>query len=294
MYCHEGGGPRGGRDVDARIWLIQADGSNNRCAGYHETEPGAGSGELITHEAFMPDGKHFYYLRLPQEPGKRSTCACAPWRIVTLVKICRFRLAPRRAIPRQPLPGRRRQGRTRPGHALASRPGQRRETPLCVHGSSYRVRGQATAHRQRHPGRPPASELLPDGQKCSSPATNTARTATAPCTWPKPGRTDHEYSLLHTHDLGRYIQPYGFGPRTPNLQRPAGEGALFRNAFCLAPACFPSPGCFADRALPAPGRHVRLDRSGMEAESSGATPRLPAPRRGHGERADRGSGVALR
>ncbi len=45
---------------------------------------------------------------------------------------------------------------------------------------------------------------------------------------------------LHTHDLGRYIQPYGFAPRTPNLQRLADEGATFRNAFCLAPTCSPS------------------------------------------------------
>lgn len=45
---------------------------------------------------------------------------------------------------------------------------------------------------------------------------------------------------LHTHDLGRYIDPYGFAPRTPNLRRLADEGVVFRNAFCLAPTCSPS------------------------------------------------------
>lgn len=45
---------------------------------------------------------------------------------------------------------------------------------------------------------------------------------------------------LHTHDLGRYIGPYGYTPRTPNLQRLADEGVLFRNAFCVAPTCSPS------------------------------------------------------
>lgn len=45
---------------------------------------------------------------------------------------------------------------------------------------------------------------------------------------------------LHTHDLGRYIGPYGYTPRTPNLQRLADEGILFRNAFCVAPTCSPS------------------------------------------------------
>jgi arylsulfatase A-like enzyme len=45
---------------------------------------------------------------------------------------------------------------------------------------------------------------------------------------------------IHTHDLGQYISPYGYTPCTPNLQRLANEGVLFRNAFCVAPTCSPS------------------------------------------------------
>ncbi|MHB9033714.1 MAG: sulfatase family protein [Anaerolineae bacterium] len=45
---------------------------------------------------------------------------------------------------------------------------------------------------------------------------------------------------LHSHDSGRYIQPYGYPVPTPNLQRLAGEGVLFSNAFCAAPTCSPS------------------------------------------------------
>lgn len=45
---------------------------------------------------------------------------------------------------------------------------------------------------------------------------------------------------LHTHDTGRYIQPYGCGLATPNLQRLAREGTLFRQAFCTGPTCSPS------------------------------------------------------
>ena len=45
---------------------------------------------------------------------------------------------------------------------------------------------------------------------------------------------------LHSHDTGRYIQPYGFDVPTPNLQRLADEGVLFRQAFCAAPTCSPS------------------------------------------------------
>ncbi len=42
---------------------------------------------------------------------------------------------------------------------------------------------------------------------------------------------------LHSHDTGRCIQPYGYAAATPNLQRFAEHGVLFRNAFCAAPTC---------------------------------------------------------
>ena len=45
---------------------------------------------------------------------------------------------------------------------------------------------------------------------------------------------------LHSHDTGRYIQPYGYAVPTPNLQHLAEEGMLFRQAFCASPTCSPS------------------------------------------------------
>ena len=45
---------------------------------------------------------------------------------------------------------------------------------------------------------------------------------------------------IHCHDAGRYVQPYGYAVPTPNLQRLAEEGVLFRNAFCMGPTCSPS------------------------------------------------------
>ena len=45
---------------------------------------------------------------------------------------------------------------------------------------------------------------------------------------------------LHSHDTGRYIQPYGHAVPTPNLQALAEEGVLFRQAFCAGPTCSPS------------------------------------------------------
>ena len=42
---------------------------------------------------------------------------------------------------------------------------------------------------------------------------------------------------LHSHDTGRYIQPYGHPVPTPNLQRLADQGILFRQAFAAAATC---------------------------------------------------------
>ena len=45
---------------------------------------------------------------------------------------------------------------------------------------------------------------------------------------------------IHSHDTGRYVQPYGYAVETPNIQRLAEQGILFRKAYCAAPTCSPS------------------------------------------------------
>jgi N-sulfoglucosamine sulfohydrolase len=42
---------------------------------------------------------------------------------------------------------------------------------------------------------------------------------------------------IHSHDTGRYIQPYGYGVPAPHLQELAEQGMLFRQAFCANPTC---------------------------------------------------------
>ena len=54
---------------------------------------------------------------------------------------------------------------------------------------------------------------------------------------------------IHSHDTGRYVQPYGHAVATPCLQRLAEEGVLFRQNFCVNPTCSPSraallTGCY--------------------------------------------------
>lgn len=55
---------------------------------------------------------------------------------------------------------------------------------------------------------------------------------------------------MHTHDTGRYIQPYGYAVDTPVMQQFAEEGVLFRQAFCAAPTCSPSRAALVTGQMP--------------------------------------------
>jgi len=45
---------------------------------------------------------------------------------------------------------------------------------------------------------------------------------------------------IHSHDTGRFISPFGYDVPTPNIQRLAEQGILFRQNYCAAPTCSPS------------------------------------------------------
>jgi N-sulfoglucosamine sulfohydrolase len=52
-----------------------------------------------------------------------------------------------------------------------------------------------------------------------------------------PDSTKPNILYIHSHDTGRYVQPYGYQVPTPNIQLLADQGVLFRQAFCAAPTC---------------------------------------------------------
>ncbi len=68
---------------------------------------------------------------------------------------------------------------------------------------------------------------------------------------------------LHSHDTGRYISPYGYRLPTPNLQRLAEQGVVFRNAFNAAPTCSPSRAALLTGASPHSSGQLGLTNRGF-------------------------------
>ena len=66
----------------------------------------------------------------------------------------------------------------------------------------------------------------------------------------KPAARRPNILYIHSHDTGRYIRPYGHAVATPNLQRLAEQGILFRQAFSAAPTCSPSRASLLTGACP--------------------------------------------
>jgi N-sulfoglucosamine sulfohydrolase len=71
---------------------------------------------------------------------------------------------------------------------------------------------------------------------------------------------------LHSHDTGRYVQPYGHAIPTPAYQRLAEEGALFRQNFCIGPTCSPSRAALLTGQTPHSCGQLGLAHRGFELQ----------------------------
>ncbi|MDZ7672044.1 MAG: sulfatase [Halanaerobiales bacterium] len=69
---------------------------------------------------------------------------------------------------------------------------------------------------------------------------------------------------IHSHDTGRYIEPYGHLIPTPNLKKLAKEGVLFRKAFSAAPTCSPSRASLLTGQYPHNNKQFGLVNRGFE------------------------------
>jgi len=74
---------------------------------------------------------------------------------------------------------------------------------------------------------------------------------------------------IHSHDTGRYIQPYGYAVPTPALQRLAEQGTLFRQAFCANPTCSPSRASLVTGTYPHQNGMFGLSHLGWEMSDYG-------------------------
>ena len=79
---------------------------------------------------------------------------------------------------------------------------------------------------------------------------------------------------IHSHDTGRYLQPYGHDVPTPSrVQSMAEQGVLFRRAFSAAPTCSPSRACAAHGTMRPRLRNARPGQSRIHARPTGTSPR---------------------
>jgi N-sulfoglucosamine sulfohydrolase len=74
---------------------------------------------------------------------------------------------------------------------------------------------------------------------------------------------------IHSHDTGRYVQPYGHPVPTPNIQRLADQGLLFRQAFCAAPTCSGSRACLLTGQWAHSNGMIGLAHRGFELDDYG-------------------------
>jgi arylsulfatase A-like enzyme len=75
--------------------------------------------------------------------------------------------------------------------------------------------------------------------------------------------------LLHSHDTGRFVQPYGHPVPTPNIQRLADQGLLFRQAYAAAPTCSPSRSALLTGRWPHANGMLGLAHRGFALEDPG-------------------------
>ena len=68
---------------------------------------------------------------------------------------------------------------------------------------------------------------------------------------------------LHSHDTGRYIQPFGHAVETPRLQLLAEEGVLFRQNHCVCPTCSPSRSALLTGTYPHQNGMIGLAHRGF-------------------------------
>lgn len=74
---------------------------------------------------------------------------------------------------------------------------------------------------------------------------------------------------IHSHDTGRYIQPYGYSVPTPHLMKLATEATIFRHAYSAAPVCSASRCALLTSVYPHNNGMVGLAHRGFQMHEYG-------------------------
>ena len=74
---------------------------------------------------------------------------------------------------------------------------------------------------------------------------------------------------IHSHDTGRYIQPFGYAVPTPNLQKLAEEGVLFRKYFTTHPTSSASRASLLTGMYPHNNGMIGLAHRGFKLKDPG-------------------------
>ncbi|MGH7194118.1 MAG: sulfatase-like hydrolase/transferase, partial [Candidatus Saccharimonadales bacterium] len=88
-------------------------------------------------------------------------------------------------------------------------------------------------------------------------------------TTPPAGTLRPNILYIHSHDTGRFTSPYGYAVPTPNIERLAAEGVLFRKTYCAAPTCSTSRASFLTGECPHSNGMLGLVNRGFEMTSAG-------------------------
>jgi arylsulfatase A-like enzyme len=74
---------------------------------------------------------------------------------------------------------------------------------------------------------------------------------------------------IHSHDTGRYVQPYGHGIPTPHIQKLAEQGVLFRDMHNAGPTCSPSRAALLTGQSPHASGMIGLAHRGFRLNDYG-------------------------
>jgi oligogalacturonide lyase len=157
MYCHEGPGHM----IDNRIWLIGADGKNQRPVAISRREKGESvAGEIVTHEYFTPDGRHAACAYLPPAPDPGRIFLIEPETLaLTDLGPVKTYLHFFHSENGKTIVGDEGRADSQGNKSIwLFDPATRKEKQLCLHNSSLAPRGNSTQDAHPHPS------FSPDGK----------------------------------------------------------------------------------------------------------------------------------